>query len=251
MPDRETRLTAMLDVVESVAGASPRVLDLAGSTGSITRRLLARLPEATSVVLDLDPVLLSIAQASFDGDDRVLVVEADLTDPTWPAALPPPRRRFDTVLTATAPHWLPPAQVATLYRQLRALLRPGGLLGNADHMPDPGLPPCPPNWQPRRPTAPPDSVAAPVQRTGTAGGLGCGSFPSSPTRSSGGTALHPRPPPTPAATRPARGTSRRCARPATPKPACGGEPVTMRSWSPSTPPTCHRSSIVEGWPDPG
>jgi trans-aconitate methyltransferase len=100
MPDRETRLSAMLDVVESVAGESPRVLDLAGGTGSITRRLLARLPAATSVVLDIDPVLLSIAPASFAGDDRVLVVEADLADPKWPAALSP--ARFDAVLTATA-----------------------------------------------------------------------------------------------------------------------------------------------------
>ncbi|MGB9376554.1 MAG: SAM-dependent methyltransferase, partial [Mycobacteriales bacterium] len=49
LPDREERFVAMLDAVESACGDAPRVLDLAGGTGSITRRLLARSPRATSV----------------------------------------------------------------------------------------------------------------------------------------------------------------------------------------------------------
>jgi hypothetical protein len=43
------------------------------------------------------------------------------------------------VLTATALHWLTPARVAGVYAEAAALLRPGGVLANADHMPDPGL----------------------------------------------------------------------------------------------------------------
>jgi hypothetical protein len=31
-------------------------------------------------------------------------------------------------------------RIAEIYREARSLLRPGGVLGNADHMPDPGLP---------------------------------------------------------------------------------------------------------------
>jgi SAM-dependent methyltransferase len=44
------------------------------------------------------------------------------------------------VLTATALHWLPADRVATLYAEVRELLRPGGVFVNADHMPDEGMP---------------------------------------------------------------------------------------------------------------
>ncbi len=78
LPDREERFTAVLDAVEAACGRAPRVLDLAGGTGSITRRVLARFPASTSVVLDVDAALLAIARGTFDGDPRVRVCSADL-----------------------------------------------------------------------------------------------------------------------------------------------------------------------------
>ncbi len=105
MPDREERFRIMLDMVEALVGTAPRVLDLACGTGSITARLLRRFPEATCTGVDLDPALLAIAQGTFEGDDRVRLVTADLTDPDWPARLP--YDSYDAVLTATALHWLP------------------------------------------------------------------------------------------------------------------------------------------------
>jgi SAM-dependent methyltransferase len=139
LPDREERFAAMLDAVEAARGPAPRVLDLAGGTGSITRRLLARLPGATSVVLDIDAALLTIARGSFAGDARVQVCTADLAGPGWLQQLGQPEASFDAVLTATALHWLTPERVAGVYAEARSLLRPGGVLINADHMPDPGL----------------------------------------------------------------------------------------------------------------
>lgn len=137
MPDREERFAAMLDLVEAVAGPRPRVLDLAAGTGSITRRLLSRLPEATSVLVDLDPALLRVAAGSFAGDDRVRVVRADLSTPGWDDGVGGP---FDAVLTATALHWLPEERLRSLYAEVRGVLAPGGVFSNADHMEDPGLP---------------------------------------------------------------------------------------------------------------
>ena len=137
LPDREHRLAAVLDVVDAVAGGgAPRVLDLAGGTGSISLRALARFPGAEVTLLDLDPVLLAIATASLG--DRAAIVNADLNRPEWTAALP--RAGFDAVLTATALHWLTPERLSTLYAEIRTVLRPGGVLVNADHMPDDGLP---------------------------------------------------------------------------------------------------------------
>ena len=139
LPDREDRFAAILDAVETIAGPAPRVLDLAGGTGSISLRLRARLPASRSLIVDADPVLLAIAEATFAGDDRVDVVRADLAFPDWLGAVPGERRPFDAVVTATALHWLEPARVAALYAEAGALLRPGGIFANADHMPDGGL----------------------------------------------------------------------------------------------------------------
>ncbi|MFB7995187.1 methyltransferase domain-containing protein [Streptomyces sp. NPDC056002] len=134
MPDREERLRVMLDMVEAFAGPTPRVLDLACGTGSITDRLLKRFPGATSVGVDLDPALLAIAEGTFAGDDRVTFVTADLKDPHWAARLP--HTSYDAVLTATALHWLHNEPLATLYGQIAGLVRDGGVFMNADHMID-------------------------------------------------------------------------------------------------------------------
>jgi trans-aconitate methyltransferase len=133
MPDREQRFGAMLDAVAATTdGAAPRLLDLAGGTGTIALRTLARFPAARVTVLDQDPVLLAIAASSLR--DRGAVVDADLGDPGWRAKLP--AEGFDAVLTATALHWLPADRVAALYAEIRAVLRPGGVFANADHMPE-------------------------------------------------------------------------------------------------------------------
>ncbi|MFI6012029.1 class I SAM-dependent methyltransferase [Streptomyces sp. NPDC051243] len=138
MPDREERFRIMLDMVGALVGPAPRVLDLACGTGSITARLLARFPEATSTGVDLDPALLAIAEGTFAGDDRVTLVTADLKDPDWLARLP--YDSYDAVLTATALHWLHREPLATLYGQVAELVRDGGVFLNADHMIDESTP---------------------------------------------------------------------------------------------------------------
>ncbi|MCH0538261.1 class I SAM-dependent methyltransferase [Streptomyces sp. MUM 203J] len=134
MPDREERFSVMLDMVEACAGTAPRVLDLACGTGSITKRLLERFPDATSVGVDLDPALLAIAEGYFAGDSRARFVRGDLTDPAWTARLP--HTSYDAVLTATALHWLRREPLAALYGRLAGLLREGGVFMNADRMAD-------------------------------------------------------------------------------------------------------------------
>jgi ubiquinone/menaquinone biosynthesis C-methylase UbiE len=132
MPDREARFSALLDVVEAVASPHPLVLDLACGTGSITCRLLDRFPDARSIAVDVDPALLSIAGATFAGDDRVRLVRADLAQPGWTAALPD--TPVDAVLTATALHWMEEPALRQLFRDLTGVVRPGGAFVNVDHM---------------------------------------------------------------------------------------------------------------------
>ncbi|MBQ0828253.1 class I SAM-dependent methyltransferase [Streptomyces tagetis] len=138
MPDREERFRIMLDMVEALVGPAPRVLDLACGTGTITARLLARLPGATSTGVDLDPALLAIAEGTFADDERVTLVTADLKDPDWTRRLP--HDTYDAVLTATALHWLHAEPLAALYGHLAALVRDGGVFMNADRTIDESTP---------------------------------------------------------------------------------------------------------------
>lgn len=138
LPDREERFRVMIDLVEALVGPEPRVLDLACGTGSITDRLLTRLPGASVTAVDLDPVLLTMARGHFADDERVSFHTADLTGDDWPEQLPHPR--YDAVLTATALHWLTTEALRALYGRLADVVREGGVFMNADHMPEESAP---------------------------------------------------------------------------------------------------------------
>lgn len=138
LPDREQRLGRLVDLALAAGTAAgrpgaPRVLDLACGPGSITRRLLARCPGARVWALDVDPVLLSLARTSFADWAEVRVLAADLRHADWAADLS--AESFDAVLTATALHWLPEADLRRVYAQALGLVNPGGVLANADHLP--------------------------------------------------------------------------------------------------------------------
>jgi SAM-dependent methyltransferase len=131
--DRELRLEALLDVLDTMAEPRPTVLDLACGTGTVTRRVLARFPEANLIALDVDPVLLTVAGATFARDERVRIVTADLRDADWRATLP--EQPIDAVLTATALHWLSEDVVGRLYSDLAGLVRAGGVFAHLEEMP--------------------------------------------------------------------------------------------------------------------
>jgi SAM-dependent methyltransferase len=138
VPDRERQIGALLDVVEAVAGTAPTVVDLACGPGTVTCRLFDRLPGARSIAVDVDPVLLAIASATFAGDHRVQVVRADLRDPGWGDALP--AGQVDAVVTVTALHWLAEDVVRRLYRDLAGVVRRGGVVVHGERMPLADLP---------------------------------------------------------------------------------------------------------------
>ena len=140
MPYREERFATMLDIVEAMLAPNARVIDLACGPGSLSERLLARLPKARSIAVDFDPVLLELGRhALHRWRHRLTWVEADLRDATWPERLP--SDRVDAVLTTTALHWLTAPELTRVYRQLHALLPEGGVLMNGDHMAfEPSLP---------------------------------------------------------------------------------------------------------------
>jgi SAM-dependent methyltransferase len=134
LPDREERFTALIDAVADGAGRpDPLVLDLGCGPGSLAVRLLDRIPRATVIGVDADPVLLALARAAWADRAGLRFAELDLRVAGWAAALRLDRPA-DAAVSTTALHWLAPAALAAMYAELATVLRPGGLMLDGDHL---------------------------------------------------------------------------------------------------------------------
>lgn len=132
--DREERFAVIADVVEAVADREdPLVVDAGCGPGSLATRLLDRLPGATVVGVDADPVLLALAGAAYGDRAGLRFVDADLRQAGWSDALGLDRPA-DAVVSTTALHWLFREELARAYKDFAALLRPGGAYVDGDHI---------------------------------------------------------------------------------------------------------------------
>ncbi|MHB8718236.1 MAG: class I SAM-dependent methyltransferase [Candidatus Dormibacteria bacterium] len=131
MPDREERFEVITAALAVLAGEAPLLVDLGSGPGSLAQRILAAIPRARAVAVDLDPVLLAIGRNALgDLDGRLTFLDADLRDP-WESRLHSP---VDAAVSTTALHWLQPPDLASLYARLAGVLRPGGVLLNGDSL---------------------------------------------------------------------------------------------------------------------
>lgn len=152
--DREERFTVVADVVEHVTAHTdhPRVVDLGCGPGSLAVRLARRMPRARIVAVDMDPVLLELARALGHGPagplggadgpgadgpggapSAVRYVDAVIGAEGWTAALGLDGP-LDAAVSTTALHYLPDVALRRVYADLAAILRPDGVLVNADHL---------------------------------------------------------------------------------------------------------------------
>lgn len=136
LADREDRFTALIDAVEAGTGRpDPPVLDLGCGPGSLSARILRRLPSATVVAIDADLVTLSLGRAAYADVPGLVFRDLDLRSPDWPSSLGvEPGRPVDAVVSTTALHWLSADELRGLYAVLACLLRPGGLILDGDHL---------------------------------------------------------------------------------------------------------------------
>jgi SAM-dependent methyltransferase len=133
-PDRERRFEAMFDVLAARLPPRFTALDLGSGPGSLSLRLLRRFPRARVIAVDFDPVLLRVGQGALRGVfRRVTWVDTDLGSPGWTEQLP--SGRIDAAVSTTALHWLRPAELRRVYRDLQRILRPGAVFLNGDYLP--------------------------------------------------------------------------------------------------------------------
>lgn len=130
VPEREERFGVIADVVRAVAGDRPRVLDLGCGPGSLSARLLHRLPGAEVLAVDADPVLLTLGRRAL-GDAGPAWLDADLRHPAWVDGAP---GSWDAAVSTTALHWLPAARLPGFYAEVAGRLRPGGVFVDGDHL---------------------------------------------------------------------------------------------------------------------
>jgi SAM-dependent methyltransferase len=134
LPDREDRFTALIDALEDAVGRpDPLVLDLGCGPGSLAVRVLERLPKATVVGIDADPLTMALGRAAFKDVAGLRFVDADLRAGGWSAGLNL-ERSPDAVVSTTALHWLTRDALVATYAEAATLLAPGGVVLNGDHM---------------------------------------------------------------------------------------------------------------------
>ncbi|MFC7721503.1 class I SAM-dependent methyltransferase [Nonomuraea recticatena] len=129
LPDREERFTALIDAVEASGRPDPLVVDLGCGPGSLSARLLERLPKATVIAVDADPLLLGLGRAAYP---HLTFFSRDLRTPGWSQGLGLDRP-VDAAVSTTALHWISSPELTAMYAEVASILRPGGLLLNGDH----------------------------------------------------------------------------------------------------------------------
>jgi len=120
-------------VLELVPRTVRRILDLGAGDGRLLALLKIDRPDAHGVATDLSPTMLDAARARFAGDATVQVVEHDLDTPL--SALG--GGSFDAVVSCFAIHHCPHARKRALYAEVFALLEPGGVFYNLEHVASP------------------------------------------------------------------------------------------------------------------
>lgn len=134
IPHRAERFTAMVEALAALVDRpDPTVIDLGCGPGSLSVRVLERLPAATVLAVDADPLLLEIGRRALAGRERLHWVDADLRTPAWIDRLPV-ANGIDAAVSSTALHWLEPSALGDLYASLAEVLRSGGALIDGDRL---------------------------------------------------------------------------------------------------------------------
>jgi SAM-dependent methyltransferase len=131
---RPKRMEAILEALKDHFRGPFTVLDLGTGPGPLTARMLRGFPKCRVVAVDTDPVLLRVGEEALHRFERRVTWHlADLRDPRWSFLLPV--HRFDAAVSSLVLHWLEEDEIRAIYREVHRLLRPGGLIVNADFLP--------------------------------------------------------------------------------------------------------------------
>jgi SAM-dependent methyltransferase len=132
-PWREMFRQAMADALAAASPPVRRVLELGAGPGLLAEVILRACPLERYTLLDFSPPMLELSRARVGANPATTFLLADFKQPDWGRTVDGP---FDAVVTMQAVHEIRHKRhVPGLYRDVHALLRPGGLLLVCDHVP--------------------------------------------------------------------------------------------------------------------
>ena len=128
-------------LLEFIPAKARRILDLGTGDGrllalvksELAKRDLIRNDQANveAVAIDFSPAMLEIAGKRFAGESSVSIVTHNLDHPL------PTLGKFDAVVSSFAIHHLLHERKLALYAEIHALLNPGGVFCNLEHIASP------------------------------------------------------------------------------------------------------------------
>ncbi len=115
-------------LLELVPRDARRILDLGTGDGRLLGLLETDRREMLAVGLDVSELMLEAARERFADNQRIEVVEHDLTEPL------PALGRFDAIVSSMAIHHLEDERKHSLYGEVFDLLEPGAVFANFEHV---------------------------------------------------------------------------------------------------------------------
>jgi SAM-dependent methyltransferase len=125
VPHRSAGEAALLD---EIPPSARRVLDLGSGDGRLLDLVLHARPQARGVAVDFSPLMLEQLHTRFGPASRVEVVDHNLDVPL------PFLGTFDVVVSSFAIHHLEHERKRQLYEEVCAVLQPGGVFCNLEHV---------------------------------------------------------------------------------------------------------------------
>ena len=116
-----------------------RFLDLGAGDGGFAELVMDEFPDSTGVLVDFsDPMLAAAEQRLAGKDGRWEIVRGDLGTPAWQEGLPA-GGGYDAIVSRLAIHHLPDERKRQLYEEAFALLTPGAVFLNWEHVETGGI----------------------------------------------------------------------------------------------------------------
>jgi SAM-dependent methyltransferase len=125
--------TAIAELLRAASPAPRRVLELGAGPGLLADTILQVCSVDNYTLFDFSQPMLDMSRARLANHPAATFICGDFRLPGWTEHLPGP---FDVVVAMQAIHEIRHKRhVPGLYRQIRSVLRPGGLLVVCDHTP--------------------------------------------------------------------------------------------------------------------